>query len=126
MKRIGLRGFIIVPISIFLLIYSLTSVLASAPLLEIATPEEEAEVITGTITISGTAFPTSPGAVIEGVLVNGELASGTSLWSKTISLNPNTNIIKVEATDNAGDTATKTISVSYKVLTPSPLTCWSQ
>jgi len=63
-----------------------------------------------TITVSGTASDTSG---IASVTVSGIPANGTTTWSRTINLTSGKNNITVVATDNAGNTASVTITVTY-------------
>jgi len=80
------------------------------PLLIVEQPMNGQTFVVNTTTVSGTA---SDASGIVNVTVNGILANGTTEWSKIITLTPGTNNITVVASDNAGNTASITITVTY-------------
>ncbi len=93
-------------------------VLASyPPSVSIASPANGAVVSTSTVTVTGSA--TDTGAVAS-VTVNGHpatLASNGS-WSVNVPLNPGANTLTALATDQAGLTAGKAITVTYAPVQP--------
>src|SRR5665648_668397 len=80
------------------------------PTLAITSPANGAIFINSSITISGIA---SDDTAIVNVMVNGILATGTTDWSATITITNSTNTITAIATDNAGNTVTDAITVTY-------------
>ncbi len=81
------------------------------PTLPIASPAPNTTTQTPTITIAGTA---SDASGIASVTVNGEPVNGTLNWSANVTLTVGDNTITVIATDGAGLTTTKTITV-YRI-----------
>ena len=82
----------------------------TSPTITITSPTDDITVTTPSFTISGTA---SDDIAIASVIVNGIIASGTTSWSKGITLTEGTNTITVVATDTSGNTATDSIIVTY-------------
>jgi hypothetical protein len=80
------------------------------PNLTITTPTNGTTVTTSLITVTGTASDESG---IANVTVNGILAAGTTSWSAEVTLTEGVNTITVIATDNAGNTASDTITITY-------------
>lgn len=124
MKRIKNDCAHILFICAFIFVFCTTPARAGVPIVEITAPKDGAEVTSEIITVSGTAHPhpTTFGAVIEEVRVNGkaESSKNKTFWSEPVSLVPGLNTITVEAHDNVGNTATKTITVRYIPPTPTP------
>ncbi len=81
------------------------------PTLTINSPAPNTTTHTSTITIAGTA---SGASGIESVTVNSEPANGTLDWSANVTLSEGENAIIVIATDGAGLTTTKTVTV-YRI-----------
>jgi predicted ATP-binding protein involved in virulence len=92
---------------------------AGSVMIAIYSPSDGDTVYTDKIAVFGGARGTE-GAIVESVTVNGLLADGTISWSKDISLQPGQNKITAVATDNMGQSISKTISVTYIASTPSP------
>ncbi|MFQ6055127.1 MAG: S-layer protein domain-containing protein [Methanosarcinales archaeon] len=86
----------------------------TSPTLTIIRPLNNSITIIRVITVSGTASDNESG--IAKVTVNGELASGTSEWSKEVALSKGSNTITVIATDNAGNNISNTIIVTYNAV----------
>ena len=90
------------------------------PTVVISSPANGANLATSTITVSGTAndpgSPTSGLNLVE-VRVNGgswQTASGTTSWSRSVTLTPCGNTIEARSLDNAGNYSTNAlISVTY-------------
>ena len=83
------------------------------PTLTITSPANGTTVNTSTITIMGTASDESG---IANVTVNGILATGTTDWSAEVTLTEGENMITVVATDTAGNSDTKTVTVTASLL----------
>ncbi|RZN32077.1 MAG: hypothetical protein EF813_11995, partial [Methanosarcinales archaeon] len=81
------------------------------PTLEITSPAPNTTTHSPTITITGTASDTSG---IASVTVNDEQATGTGNWSANVTLLEGEDLITVVATDRAGLTTTRTITV-YRI-----------
>jgi Glucodextranase, domain B len=89
------------------------TVLASyPPTLMITSPANGATVSAPSITVAGTATDTG---ALASLTVNGQAVSaGTGgAWSTSVVLSPGANTIKVVATDQAGLSAEKSVSVTY-------------
>ncbi len=85
------------------------------PRIEINSPADNSVVDTNTIHISGMAIDDESG--IDKVTVNGsEVSVDYGFFSKTVNLIKGTNTITIIATDKEGNTATKTITVTYTLL----------
>src|SRR5206468_3999391 len=89
-----------------------TSADTTPPTSNITSPVSNQVFTSANITVSGTA---SDASGILSVTVNGSAATGSSNWSRTITLSRGSNIITVIATDNSANrnTATKTVTVIY-------------
>jgi hypothetical protein len=86
------------------------------PTLTITSPSSGTTVTTPSVTVSGTATDTG---ALASLTVNGQttsLGSGGA-WSAKVTLSPGVNTIKVLATDQAGFSTEKSVSVTY---TPPP------
>jgi hypothetical protein len=90
------------------------------PTVVISSPANGASLATSTITVSGTASdPSSPtsGLNLVEVRVNGggwQTASGTTSWSRSVTLTPCGNTIEVRSLDKAGNYSTNAlVSVTY-------------
>jgi hypothetical protein len=85
------------------------------PTLTISQPYDGQNFTTSDITVKGTASDESG---IWKVTVNGDVASGTTSWSKNITLNKGTNTITVIASDDSPNhnSKTKTLTVTHGVL----------
>ncbi|MDE1876827.1 MAG: HYR domain-containing protein, partial [Thaumarchaeota archaeon] len=100
------------------------------PNLSISSPTNNANLNANTLTVSGTASAAFPITTITGSIDNGQaiIASGTTSWSfSTGHLADGTHIIMVTATDNNGNTVTKSVSVTIDtdlptLTVPSPIT----
>jgi hypothetical protein len=93
------------------------TVLASyPPTVTIASPATGTTVSTPSVTVSGTATDTG---ALTSLTVNGQAVSvgAGGAWSTSVTLSSGTNTIKALATDQAGLTAEKSVSVTY---TPPP------
>jgi hypothetical protein len=86
---------------------------AQEPLLFIDSPSDGESVDYDIITVSGRARGTDY-AVLESVMVNDLLATGTILWHAEIALHPGSNPITVVATDDTGQNNSETITVYYQ------------
>jgi hypothetical protein len=96
------------------------AVLASyPPTLTIASPANGATVIASPITVSGTATDTG---ALTSLTVNGQTVSvgAGGAWSANVTLNPGANTIKAIATDQAGFSVEKSVSVTYTPPPPPP------
>ena len=65
---------------------------------------------THTISVTGTATDNN---AVAYVLVNGILATGTTIWNSDVTLTEGVNTITVIATDTSDNTATETITITY-------------
>ncbi len=100
------------------------------PTLTISSPANNVNLNANTLTISGTASAAFPITTITWSVDNGQTttASGTTSWSfSTGQLADGTHTIMVTATDNNGNTATKSVSVTIdtdlpSITVPSPIT----
>lgn len=90
-----------------------------APSLTIASPANGTTVSTPTVVLSGTA---SDSGHVASVAVNGQVVNvgDGGAWSAPVSLSPGANTITALATDDAGLTASRSVSVSYSPLPASP------
>jgi len=70
-----------------------------------------------TITVSGTASDNVDVSKVEIKVNDGswQLASGTTSWSKKVTLSSGTNTIYAKATDTSGNTEEKSITITYKL-----------
>lgn len=91
------------------------------PTLTITSPADGAVVTSETITVEGTAADQSG---VREVLVNAIPASGTSVWSRSLTLTPGDNSITVSAADNSPqrNVTTRTIIVTYQPPIPPSIT----
>jgi hypothetical protein len=88
------------------------------PTISISSPYNKQEFDTNTINVSGDASDNAAISKVE-VSVNAgswQLASGTTSWSTSVTLNPGSNTILARATDTYGNTAENSIMVIYKNL----------
>ncbi len=98
------------------------------PALSITSHSDNQSVSTASITVSGTATDGGVGnSGITGVTVNGSAASGgtasgagTANWSRTLSLSAGANVITVVATDGAGNSRQRQITVTRSVPDATP------
>lgn len=82
----------------------------TAPTLSIGSPTNGQVFTTANITVSGTA---ADAVGVTSVMVNGVTATGTTSWSRAITLVSGSNTINVQARDAAGNTNSQTIQVTY-------------
>lgn len=98
----------------------------TGPVLTIDSPLDNSTVTTNTVTVRGTASDPSGVLVVwvarSGYTGNDTAATGTTSWSKEVTLNPGTNTIFVSADDKITPTnrTPKSITVTYSVTTPTP------
>ena len=102
----------------------------TSPTVSISSPSNGQTFTTATITVSGTAWDNVGVSKVEVKVGSGswQLASGTTSWSKSVSLSPGSNTIYAKATDMSGnpssqasvtatytppDTTPPTVSISY-------------
>jgi len=94
---------------------------STPPELAISSPAPGTTTHSQKIAVTGTATDESG---IASVTVNGVLASGASvgwsIWSAEVGLTEGENTLTAVATDNAGLTTTKTVTVTYEPLTAPP------
>jgi hypothetical protein len=84
------------------------------PSVSITSPGNGTTLTTSTVTVSGTA---ADSAGLTSVVVNGQAVSTSGVWSANVSLKEGANTITATATDQAGLTASSSITVNY---TPPP------
>ena len=72
-----------------------------------------------TITVSGTA---GDNVGVTSVTVNGQPATGTTAWSRSVTLAVGSNLLTVEARDAAGNLAAVIRTITYQP-TPPATTC---
>jgi len=93
------------------------------PNILITSPSDGQIFTTPTITVSGTASDNVGLSKLE-VRVGGgswQLASGTTSWSKQVTLSPGSNTIYARATDTSGNTKETSVTVTYTPpTTPTP------
>jgi hypothetical protein len=84
----------------------------TTPAIVVTAPKEGAKVYTSTITVSGTV---TDNVAVKSLTVNGVAVSigPAGMFSKKIALVEGPNIITITATDEAGNTITKSILVTY-------------
>ena len=88
------------------------------PTLTILSPENGQEITDDTVTISGTAFDN---VGVSSVYVRGgsveawQLATGTTTWSKSITLNPGSNTIYIVVYDTSRNYKVVSVTVIYNV-----------
>jgi hypothetical protein len=89
------------------------------PTLAITSPASGATVSTPSVTVSGTATDTG---ALTSLTVNGQSVSvgAGGAWSTSVTLSPGANTIKAIATDQAGLTVEKAVSVTYTPAPPPP------
>lgn len=99
------------------------------PTVTISSPINGANLVTATTTVSGTATDSSSpisGVSLVEVRVNGgawQTASGTSSWSRNVTLTPCENTIEARSLDKAGNYSTNAvISITYTPLNTPPST----
>ena len=92
---------------------------SAPPALSITSPTNGATVSSPSVTVSGTA---TDKRVITSFTVNGKAVSvGTNgAWSTSVALNKGANTIKALATDQAGFSTEKSVSVTYTPTPPPP------
>jgi hypothetical protein len=85
------------------------------PTITISAPTNGQVVTTPSITVSGTASDNVGVSKVEVKMGSGswQVASGTTSWSKPVTLSPGSNIISARATDTAGNTMETSTSVTY-------------
>ena len=92
---------------------------ATPPLLSITGPADGASFTAATLTVTGTASDAGSGLRRVDVRLNGgpwTVASGTSTWSRTVTLAPGANLIEARATDHSGNVSNPaTRSVTWVV-----------
>jgi hypothetical protein len=90
-----------------------------APSLTIASPANGTTVSTPSVGLSGTAADSGH---VASVAVNGQVVNvgGGGEWSANVSLSPGANTITAVATDDAGLTASRSVSVNYSPPPPAP------
>ena len=93
------------------------------PTLAIASPTSGAIVTSPAVTISGTAADNAGVQKVELSTdgANWIVATGTTSWSATLTLQEGTNTISVRVTDTSGNSETKTITVTVQNANVSPL-----
>jgi hypothetical protein len=97
-------------IGLAVIIGSIMITTAGEPKLDIDSHHDDETVNAEKITVYGHVRGTG-GAVVELVTVNGVRATGDTEWGAKVSLLPGPNTITVVATDDIGNSATRTITV---------------
>ena len=94
------------------------------PFISISSHSSGMSFTTNTITISGSASDNIALSKVEVKVNSGnwQLASGTNLWSKTLTLNSGSNTINARATDASGNLKESSLIVSYSLPTTTPTT----
>ena len=88
-----------------------------APTVSISYPSNGQTFTTATITVSGTASDNVGVSKVEVKVNSGSwmLASGTTSWSKSVTLSPGSNTIHAKATDTSGNPSSQpSVTVTYK------------
>ena len=88
----------------------------TAPTVSVTSHSEGQVVATSTITLQGTA---ADNVGVASVTVNGATATGTTAWSKSVTLTAGTNTLVVLARDAAGKVGSQSRSITYQP----PTTC---
>jgi Glucodextranase, domain B len=92
---------------------------STPPTVSITSPANGTTVTSPSVTVSGTASDTR---LITSFTVDGQALSfggaGGGTWSTTVHLNPGANTIKAIATDQAGFSTEKTVTVTYTPVPP--------
>lgn len=87
----------------------------SAPSISISSPSTGQTFTTNSITVSGTASDDIALSKVEVKIGSGswQLASGTTSWSKSVTLSTGSNTITARATDSSGNTNEASVIVTY-------------
>lgn len=96
----------------------------TAPSLVIANPTNGAVVDTASVLVSGSAADASGIREVRWRTSNGRngIANGTTAWSVNVPLAEASNTITLTAEDNAGNTASSQVSVTYQATPPADIT----
>jgi hypothetical protein len=94
-----------------------------APVLTITSHANGQTLTSSSVTLAGTATDSGRGGNdIASVMVNGQAATGgtatgsaTANWSRALTLSPGANTITVQATDNQGNVASQSITLTYTI-----------